>query len=338
MTSAFMIEPKWPEWERFGTAAQASARFGCACSFMDALETGQIKARAVAEPSEAGKAAMAAAGSLTPAWWTDHLRGAEHRACQSDSWMQDDIEVEQRETLQLIVDYLEERRRHFADRYVRRNRRAWEWNHVDALAWVATGDIKLLQTLRDFAPGTVNREEDTAARREGLQYVYLQIVRRFCRCGAKRPLLPIGSLEGCRCLQRAWDDILHALQGGLLHALFVNEAGLSEQKNSLEFLRATLDLDSGRFAFDGVSGELRFLQSDVQTAAKRKNFRRGEVNPFSKDEIFQWIDDNPQFTNQKSARNAFMCLDRAKGLSAAFEKFWTQKKRLGRGRPSTKPK
>lgn len=304
---------------------------------MDALETGQIRTRAVAEPSEAGKAAMAAAGSLTPTWWADHLRNAENRECELDSWMPEDIEIEQRETLQLIMDYLEERRRHFANRYLRRNRPAWEWNHVDALAWVATGDIELLETLRDFAPGTVNGTEAIAARREGLQYVCLQITRRFCQCGPKRPLLPIGSLEGCKCPQRAWDNILHALQGGLLDALFVSEAGLSSGKQSLEFLSATLDLDTGRFAFDGVSGELRFRQSDVQTAAKRKNFRRGEVNPFSIDEIFQWIEDNPKLTDQKSGRNAFMLEPRAKGLSATFEKCWNDRRKRPRGRPKNEP-
>lgn len=54
---------------------------------------------------------------------------------------------------------------------------------------------------------------------------------------------------------------------------------------------------------------------------------------YSTDEIKDWIQANPQYTNQKTARTEFMKQPRAVGLSAAFESVWQDLKKAPRGRP-----
>jgi hypothetical protein len=59
-------------------------------------------------------------------------------------------------------------------------------------------------------------------------------------------------------------------------------------------------------------------------------------DPYTQDEIKNWINDNPEWTNQKSARTEFMKQERARGLSATFEAVWQDLKQRSKGRPPTK--
>lgn len=59
------------------------------------------------------------------------------------------------------------------------------------------------------------------------------------------------------------------------------------------------------------------------------------VKPFSNSEIADWIATNPEYTDQKTARKAFMAQPRAKGLSATFENIWVEcHQHRGKGRPA----
>ena len=332
MALVFNDRPTVPEWEKFGVAIRAASRIPCVSRFMDALKSGEITARVSDNPSEAGKAAIANAGSLAPAWWVDHEDNAEERPRGSDQWMQCDVEVQHGPTLRLIFNYLEERRQHYGSQFLRRSRKADEWNHVDALAWFATENIEVLETLRDFAPETYNNNDVIAARRHGLQYLFFQLTWDDCQCGSVRPLLSIDASGGCQCLKRAWDDLLATLKRRNPPALFVGDTGTSKSLLPPDYLKATLDLENSRFKLVHESGELLFDARDVQSAKRTggsesilsadrsstsssgKREAKGPGRPLGSgaiddtthlDTMHEWLKGNPG----KTPRDAALCVE-----------------------------
>lgn len=316
-------------WESFGIAINAMGRqdLRWADTFLRALELRKIEARAKSEPPRTRNDILDAAGTPSAQWWSKYRAFCESGSRPPDSWgawLDCNIKVALAPTLHNLTSYLGEERKQFAARSRSRRRQDTTWSDVEVLAWFASGGRELVTSVRDF--GHQDKDLAMEARAAGLRYIQLNVARDQCRCGSKRPLLPIGTLEGCSCTKFAWDTMVASLKQGLLAAELVNDGGKSRLVLPGEFRTAELNVLSGTFRLLQESGELVFEQADVQ-AQLNLDAR------FSNSEIEEWIDAHPQYRNVKEARKPFMKDPRAKGLSSTFEKIWQGKFKRARGHP-----
>ena len=308
--------------EYFGIAIQAHGPSAAwILKFMGALEAGDISARAQSDPPETGNEILDAAGSPSHQWWKEYRTFCDAELIPPLTWtwwLHDNVGVELEPLLKLFKEQLEIDRESF-----RRQRRIARgdhlWSELEALAWFATDAPLLVAKLRDF--GYHRSESVVNARIDGVRYLRFHVAMDHCSCGSNRPLSLSGAPERCKCLKSAWKKMVDALTHGRLTARLCAENGKSHAIDAKEFTDAHWEDDTERFWFLRGGGELLFERID---------------NPIrlTDAEIRKWISDHPEYTDGKTARNAFMKQQpRAKGCSKSFEVIWKEMHPRGRGHP-----
>jgi len=262
-----------PQFETFGTAIDAAGLIGFVPQLMDALEAGEIRAEARSKPratEHVGNKTLKDAASPTPSWWRDYRTICEGNTVVPLSWIQwlrSKIEVDHGKVLSLFQDIFgksqEKYRVHLdqsGDKPV--------WSHREALAWLASGDDHLVHSVRDFALSSSNRRSEIEARKQGLQYLRLQIAWHHCRCGSVRPLLAFKSPGSCRCSQAAWQRFIQVLDTGAIEVQFHCDQGISKTMSPLDLSLAEPDFDAGKVRLGGTPGELKFFKSAFLSTAQ----------------------------------------------------------------------
>lgn len=323
------------QWERFELALGATTSVGWVDVLLSALESGEISARANSDPPATGNEKLDAVVALSPSWWAHYKAAIEDsslpRGTQLTTWLLSEARVELGPTLRLFAGYFEQARDYFRDRR-HPGQSADVWSDLEAFAWFVSNDSELVDKLRHF--GHQEMEFETKARSEGLRY--LQIASCGCSSGANRLLL-VEFPTGCNCTKSAFDKLLASLRTGHLTAQLVGKDRKSRSVEPGEFMTATWNAASRQFALIAEVGELQFDRAQVQSATQEpKGQRQAAPEPFSIPEMKKWINGHPEYTNVKSARNAFVGEDRAKGLSASFEGVWREVHGRTRGRPPKK--